>query len=46
MGVGYEFADWGKNYLGGDPGTALPQGPGMPHLYTNELLFSLSYLFS
>lgn len=44
VGVGYEFADWGKNYLGGDDGT-LNQGPGSAHLYTNELLFSLSYLF-
>lgn len=44
VGVGYEFADWGKNYLGGDD-NLLGQGPGSPHLYTNELLFSLSYLF-
>ncbi|ARB92894.1 outer membrane protein [Legionella longbeachae] len=44
VGVGAEFADWGKNYLGGD-GATLNQGPGMPHLYTTELLFSLSYMF-
>lgn len=44
VGVGYEFADWGKNYLGGNGGS-LSQGPGSAHLYTNELLFSLSYLF-
>ena len=44
VGVGYEFADWGKNFLGADPVTLL-NGPGLTHLYTNELLFSLSYLF-
>lgn len=45
VGVGYEFADWGKSYLGGD-GFTLTKGPRMAHLYTNELLFSLSYLFT
>ncbi|WP_058393295.1 outer membrane protein, partial [Fluoribacter dumoffii] len=37
VGMGVEFADWGKSYLGGD-GATLNQGPGMPHLYTTELL--------
>ncbi|QMT61790.1 outer membrane protein [Legionella sp. PC997] len=44
VGVGVEFADWGKNYLG-DDGATLDQGPGMPHLYTTELLFSVGYMF-
>lgn len=44
VGVGYEFADWGKNYLG-TSGVSLKEGPGSAHLYTNELLFSVSYLF-
>ncbi|KTD04693.1 hypothetical protein OQJ19_07700 [Fluoribacter gormanii] len=44
VGVGAEFADWGKNYLGGDSAT-LDKGPGMPHLYTTELLFSVGYMF-
>lgn len=44
VGVGYEFADWGANNLGGD-GLSLFQGPGSPHLYTHELLISISYLF-
>lgn len=44
VGMGYEFADWGKNFLGPDPASLL-NGPGLTHLYTNELLFSLSYLF-
>lgn len=45
VGVGYEFADWGKSYLGGD-GFTVSKGPRIDHLYTNELLFSLSYLFT
>jgi hypothetical protein len=44
VGMGYEFADWGNNYLGGDQQT-LYRGPGMAHLFTHELLFSLSYLY-
>ncbi|OJY31295.1 MAG: hypothetical protein BGO90_07995 [Legionella sp. 40-6] len=44
LGLGYEFADWGANNLGGD-GKSLAQGPGSPHLYTHELLISVSYLF-
>lgn len=44
VGVGYEFADWGKSSLAGAD-NLLGQAPGAPHLYTNELLFSLSYLF-
>ncbi len=45
VGIGYEFADWGKSFLGADP-TILLNGPGLTHLYTNELLLSLSYLFN
>lgn len=44
VGVGYEFADWGESSLAGD-GKFFRNGPSLPHLYTNELLFSLSYLF-
>lgn len=44
VGVGYEFADLGKSYLGGD-GVYLTKGPLLTHFYTNEVLFSLSYLF-
>ena len=44
VGVGYEFADWGKNFLGGDD-NLLNTGPGSPHLYTQTLLFSVGYLF-
>jgi hypothetical protein len=45
VGVGYEWADLGKSYLGGD-GITITKGPRLTHLYTNELLFSLSYLFT
>jgi len=49
VAVGYEFADWGKNYLGQDDASLIPgpafYGPGLTHLYTNEVLLSLSYLF-
>lgn len=45
VGVGYEFADLGKSFLGPD-GNTLTKGLRLTHLYTNELLFSLSYLFS
>lgn len=43
VGIGYEFADWGTSQLGPDKLTAI-NGPNLTHLYTNELLFSLSYL--
>ena len=46
VGIGYEFADWGKNYLGTDAAEILGFGPGLTHLYTNELLLSISYIFS
>lgn len=44
VGVGYEFADWGKSALGVET-VNYTQGLTLTHLYTNELLFSLSYLF-
>lgn len=44
VGVGYEFADWGKARLGLDAGSLIP-GPSLTHLYSNQLLFSLSCLF-
>ena len=46
VGIGYEFADLGRSYLGYDFSTTLINGPYLSHFYTNELLFSLSYLFS
>lgn len=43
VGVGYEFADWGKSGLGTDLYTNI-LGPAMTHMYTNEILFNISYL--
>ncbi|MBN9230892.1 MAG: hypothetical protein BGO90_15695 [Legionella sp. 40-6] len=44
MGVGYEFTDWGKIQFKRAPGQLLNQGLGFNHLYTNGVLFNLSYL--
>lgn len=44
VGVGYEFANWGKNSLSRAPGQSLNNGLGVSHLYTNELLFSISFI--
>ena len=42
-GVGYEFADWGRNQLDAAEGQTMGTGLGAAHLFTNGLLFSLSY---
>ncbi|MDI1352932.1 MAG: porin family protein [bacterium] len=44
VGVGYEFADWGKSQLGRAPDQVLNSGLGQNHLYTNGLLFNLTYI--
>ena len=41
-GVGYEFSDWGKSRLGSASGTG--QGLSLSHLYTNSILFNLTYI--
>jgi opacity protein-like surface antigen len=41
--AGYEFADWGKTYLGAAAGQTSGTGLSLNHVYTNELQFSLSY---
>ena len=43
VGVGYEFADWGKSNLGQALGQTLNTGIKLNHLYTNGLLFNLTY---
>ncbi len=43
-GIGYEFADWGRSQLNRASGQTLNTGLSSPHLYTNGLLFSLTYL--
>lgn len=43
-GVGYQFADWGKSELGRAPGQTMNSGLVLNHLYTNGLMFNLTYL--
>ncbi len=44
VGVGYEFADWGKSRLGRAEGQTLNSGLSLNHFYTNGVLFNLTYL--
>lgn len=44
VGAGYEFADWGKSRLGRTAGQTLNSGLSLNHLYTNGILFNLTYL--
>lgn len=44
IGVGYEFADWGKSQLGRALGQTLNDGLALNHLYTNGVLLNLTYL--
>ena len=44
VGMGYEFADWGKSKLGRAQAQTLNSGLGLNHLYTNGVLFNLTYL--
>ena len=44
LGIGYEFADWGKSHLGRFNGQTLNTGLRMSHLYTNELQFGISFV--
>ncbi len=44
IGAGYEFADWGKSKLGRAAGQTLNSGLGLNHLYTNGVLFNLTYV--
>jgi len=43
-GVGYEFSDWGQSQLGRAQGQTLNSGLALHHLYTNGVLFNLTYL--
>jgi opacity protein-like surface antigen len=43
VGVGYEFADWGKSSLGRAWGQTLNSGLSRNHFYTNGFLFNLTY---
>lgn len=44
VGVGYEFADWGKSHLAAAPEQTIGNGLSLNHLYTNELQLSITYL--
>ncbi|HAU1408730.1 TPA: outer membrane protein [Legionella pneumophila] len=44
LGVGYEFTDWGRGQLGRAFGQTIHSGLTINHLYTNGILFNLSYL--
>lgn len=43
-GVGYEFADWGKSGLGRAAEQHLNSGLTLSHLYTNGVMFNLTYV--
>lgn len=43
VGVGYEFTDWGKSGLSRAPGQTLNTGLAVSHVYTNGVLFNLTY---
>lgn len=44
VGLGYEFADWGKSELGRALEQTENEGIGMSHLYTRGFLVNLTYL--
>lgn len=44
LGVGYEFADWGKSELGRASGQTLNTGLKLNHLTTNGVLLNLTYV--
>ena len=41
VGVGYEFASWGRSQLA--PGDTISNGLSLSNLYTNSLQFSISF---
>ncbi len=44
MGIGYEFADWGRSSLGHANGQTSNSGLTLNHLYTNGVLFNVTYV--
>lgn len=42
-GIGYEFADWGQSHLNAATGQTQGQGLSLNHLYTNGLMFNITY---
>lgn len=43
IGMGYQFADWGKSQLSRAPGQTLNTGPSFNRFYTSEAQFNLTY---
>ncbi len=44
VGIGYEFADWGKSQLGRASEQTLNSGLKLDHLYTNGVLLNVTYI--
>lgn len=45
VGMGYQFTDWGTTSLAAAPGQTVNGGLSLNHVYTNQLLFGLSYFY-
>lgn len=43
VGMGYEFADWGRSSLSRAPGQTVGHGLGLNHLETQQLQFVINY---
>ena len=43
VGIGYEFADWGKSNLGSSEGQTTGQSLSLPHQYIQSLLLNVTY---
>lgn len=44
VGIGYEFADWGKSELGRAAGQTMNSGLALNHIYTHGALLNLTYI--
>lgn len=44
VGVGYEFADWGRSELSPAPSQTMGSGISQSHFYTNGLMLNITYL--
>lgn len=43
VGIGYEFSDWGQSHLNPAVGQTEGTGLSLNHLYTNGLIFNITY---
>ncbi|MBA2651924.1 MAG: outer membrane beta-barrel protein [Tatlockia sp.] len=44
IGIGYEFADWGRSQLASSLDQTIGRGLRLNHLYTHQIQFSLSFI--